>query len=351
MLELCCSRLAKSRSMASLWSMALRLRATTRIVQPPASVRRVTIVGAFAAGSASARQALQLRQALAEFADVRIAASVDAATDGQARDRCIVFFDPDAIPELGVQHIAAKRIVIRMPRNDPAALVRGFARLSGATSDAALDFTLPHAGLVDAETNHLAIEYPWIHPSLLRADPSDPGLSRSLTVGRHGPAGTGEDHPDDLALYRELAAAGHRILVPRTESLARLLPDAEIGLTSTAIEFRDDGPALTEIDLFLYRGDPNQSGYADARLLEAMAAARVAVVFPASIGAREWIVDGENGFVVTSQEDAKRRITQVAEDRNLLRRIGLAARETVIAIVRRQRRRALAFYLSVNLKE
>jgi len=348
MLEVCCERLARSRSMASLWGMALRLRAGTR-VRAPQPLRHVTIVGAHAPGSAGAREVSLLGQVLAEFADVSIAADV-AATDEPNRDRCVVFFDPEAIPELGVQRIAARRIVIRMPRNDPASLVRAYARLAGATTDAPLDFTLPHAGLVDAEANDLAIEYPWIDPSLLRMEPPGLGSHRSLVVGRHGPAGAGEDHPDDLAFYLRLGATGHRIVVPRTAALARLLAESGVDASSD-IEVRDEGPALSEIDLFLYRGDPNQPGCADARLLEAMAAARVAIVFPGSEGAREWIVDGENGFVVASEEDAQRRIARLSEDRDLLRRIGVAARESVIAIMRRQRRRALAFYLSVNLNE
>jgi len=348
MLEVCCERLAESRSMASLWSMALRLRARTS-VRTPRPPRYLTIVCADPPGSARAREASLLRQVLAEFADVTIAADVPAASEPES-DRCVVFFDPEAIPELGVQRIAATRIVIRMPRNDPASLVRGYARLSGAMTDAPQDFTLPHAGLVDAQANDVAVEYPWIDPLFLSMDPPDPGSHRPLVIGRHGPARGGEDHPDDLALYEALGAAGHRILVPRTVSLARLLANAEV-IASYALEVRDEGPALSEIDLFLYRGDPNRPGCADARLLEAMAAARVAIVFPAGVGAREWIVDGENGFVVASEADAERRVARLAEDRNLVRRVGLAARESVIAIARRQRRRAVAFYLSVNLNE
>ncbi len=348
LLDVCCERLARSRSMASLWGTALRLRARTRVraAQP---LRHVTIVSAHAPGSVGAREVSLLRQVLAEFADVGIAADVGAA-DESNRDRCVVFFDPEAIPDFCVERIAAKRIVIRMPRNDPASLVRGYARLEGATTDAPRDFTLPHAGIVDAAANDLTIEYPWIDPSLHCMDPPDYASHRSLVIGRHGPAEAGEDHPDDVALYQELGAAGHRIRVPRTASLARLLASARVDAPQ-ALEVGAEGPALSEIDLFLYRGDPNQSGCADARLLEAMAAARVAIVFPASVGAREWIVDGENGFVVASQDDAKKRIARLAEDRNLLRRIGLAARESAIAITRRQRRRALAFYLSVNLNE
>ena len=120
---------------------------------------------------------------------------------------------------------------------------------------------------------------------------------------------------------------------------------------TSGIELSPTGPAVTEIDLFLYRGDPNQSGYADPRVLQAMAAARVPVLFSASLGAREWIVDGENGFIAATEDDALRIVAQLSRDRKLLRRIGLAARESVMATMHAQRCRALAFYLGVNLNE
>jgi uncharacterized protein YchJ len=351
MLERCCTRLTESRSKASLWSMALRLRADAHETSPARPPRRITIVDASPPGSAGARQAALLSEVLAEFAEVDTATEVGLATDGRGRDRCVVFIDPDTLPEHGVQSLDVQRIVIRMPRDDPAALVRSFARLAGAACGAAHDFTLPHAGLVDAEANRLPIEYPWIDGSLLRMSPPDPRSRRPLVVGRHGPGETGEDHPDDLAFYLRLERSGHRIAVPRTESLSRLLHATGAGAVSLPLAVRESGPALDEIDLFFYRGDPNYSGYADRRLLEAMAAARVVIVFPYSVGAREWIVDGENGFVVASEDDAVERIAELAANPQRLRRIGLAAREFVTATMRRQRRRALAFYLSVNLNE
>src|SRR5215468_9197358 len=121
------------------------------------------------------------------------------------------------------------------------------------------------------------------------------GSERALVVGRHGPAEHGDDHPDDAKLYRRLANAGHRVSVPATEMLQRALTAFAADRCSSAIELGAAGPVLDEIDLFLYRGDPNRCGYGDSRILEAMAAARAPIVFAMAIGAREWIADGVNG--------------------------------------------------------
>ncbi|HUH91663.1 MAG TPA: glycosyltransferase [Casimicrobiaceae bacterium] len=350
MLEACGARLAASRSMASLWSMARRLRARASAASAVPPTRRVVIVSG-RHGDIGARQAALLGGVLSKAAEVEVMPEIAPRMIEQRADECLVFIDPEAIPEQGVGPLVA-RIVIRMPRNDPAALVRGFARLTdGPSVGARCDFTLPHAGIVDPEPQDLPIEYPWIDPSHFRMPPPDAGTERPLVVGRHGTSGPGEDHPDDPALYRRLIEAGHAISVPATELLRRTLAAMPADRFLSAIDLRSDGAALGEIDVFLYRGDPNYRGHADLRLLEAMAAARVPIVFPTSIGAREWIADGQNGFVVVSEQDALSQVAKLSQDRQLLRYTGLAARETAIATLRAQRRRALAFYLGVNLNE
>ena len=351
MLEACCARLEESRSNASLWSMAQRLRARSSVASPARPTRRFTIVGG-RHGDIRARQAALLSGVLAEAAEVNVVPEIGAGTPLQGANECVVFIDPDAIADPDVQPIVAQRIVIRMPRNDPAALVRGFVRLADAASGSVCyDITLPHAGIVGPQSDSLPIEYPWIDPTFFRMDPPAAGSERALVVGRHGPPEPGEDHPDDSALYRGLAQAGHQIAVPATELLWRTLMPGSTNGVSSGIELIAPGPTLDAIDVFLYRGDPNTRGYADLRLLEAMAAARTPVVFATAIGAREWIVDGENGFVAASEEEALRRVAQLSRDRELLQRIGLAARESAMATMRAQRSRALAFYLGVNLNE
>jgi len=81
-----------------------------------------------------------------------------------------------------------------------------------------------------------------------------------------------------------------------------------------------------------------------------MAAARPVVAFGHGIAAREWF-DGGTGFVVETEDDARRCIAQLAADPALRRDVGLAARAAVKALSTEQRARARAFYFGVSVNE
>jgi Glycosyl transferase family 2/SEC-C motif len=354
MLETVCARLTDDQRQASLWSMAARSRREANVALAMGSPRRVLIVGPVGTDNQRARQAVLLAEVLSAHAEVLFASDATIAAARSDRDTCLVFLDAEDVPEQGCESIAAERIVIRMARDDPAALVRAFARLAGAVSGAPIHFTLPHAGAAtagDGGMNGIPIEYPWVPATLLEIPPADPDGSGPLVLGRHGPGERGEDHPDDAMFYRRLAASGHRVTVPATDVLREAQARAFGSAIDSRVELVVPGPALEAIDVFLYRGDPNSRGQADARLLEAMAAARVPVVFAGVVGAQEWIDDGENGFVVSSEDEASERIAHLAANRPLLRRLGLAARNSACAIMQRQRASARAFYLTVSLNE
>jgi glycosyltransferase involved in cell wall biosynthesis len=82
-----------------------------------------------------------------------------------------------------------------------------------------------------------------------------------------------------------------------------------------------------------------------------MAAARPVIVFAQTLGAREWIEQGRTGYVVDSEDEARRRIDELARDAALRRNVGVAAREVAAAVMRTQRDRARVFYLGVSVNE
>ena len=101
-------------------------------------------------------------------------------------------------------------------------------------------------------------------------------------------------------------------------------------------------------DVVVYRGRPGSRGSADDRLLAAMAAGRPVVVFESGLGAAEWIDGGRTGFVVKTDDDARRCIGVLARDAALRTQIGRAAREATLDLLRRQRERALRFYFGTS---
>lgn len=296
-----------------------------------------------------------LRDLLADTADVALIETSERALRAPAdpqRDRTtpqvgttLVLFEPDGGWEILAGALHPERIVVRLPRDDPETLLRCLARLQEAWPHAALQFTLPHAQISGGDAQHRPVEYPWIDPALFAVAPAR--TESSLVVGRPGPAAPGDDHPNDGALYRALIADGHRVAVPETPFLRSAF--AEQAMRPTLTGEHDAGSGLEAFDVMLFRGAHNLPGSADARVLEAMAAARPVVAFAHSVGAREWIVNARTGFIVNTDDEARQCIAQLARSRDLRQEIGSAARQLAIAAMGAQRPRARAFYLGVSL--
>jgi tetratricopeptide (TPR) repeat protein len=366
MLEECCEMLADRERRASLWAMVSRVSIGSRsrsgrssTSRPASSMHRpvIRIAGAFPRGSASLRQAVVLRDLLEDVADVALVASSEGPgfaqtepdSDGAASGAgtMLVLFDAETDWALRVGMSHPERIVVRLPRDDPEALLRCLARLQEAWPHSALQFTLPHAQIPGGDGHGMPVEYPWIDPALFALPLAT--NTTSLVIGRHGPAAPGDDHPNDGALYRSLIADGHRVEVPETPFLRRAFEDDAPAKRPTLAGEHVAGLALQGFDVVLFRGAHNLAGSADARVLEAMAAARPVVAFAHSVGAREWIVNARTGFVVETDEEARLCIAQFAASRHLRHEIGLAARHVAVAAMEAQRLRARAFYLGVSL--
>jgi tetratricopeptide (TPR) repeat protein len=362
MLDECCQKLADRERRASLWAMATRvsLHSGARSASTSRSASRterpvIRIAGSFSPGSAGLRQAGVLRDLLADTADVALVegsgrpavGETDSKRDGATPEGGItlVLFEPDEGYDLPADELHPERIVVRLPRDDPETLLRCLARLQEAWPHAALQFTLPHAQISGGDAQHRPVEYPWIDPALFAVAPARTGSP--LVVGRPGPAAPGDDHPNDGALYRALIADGHRVEVPETPFLRSAF--AAEATRPTLTGEHDAGPGLEAFDVVLFRGAHNLPGLADARALEAMAAARPVVAFAHSIGAREWIVNARTGFIVNTDDEARQCVARLARSRELRHEIGLAARQLAIAAMDAQRPRARAFYLGLSL--
>ena len=289
-----------------------------------------------------------LRDLLEDAADVALVArsEVEPGRERPAPEvTTLVLLEPDDEWGYLAGSLRPERIVVRVTRDDPESLLRCLARLQEVWPHSVLQFTLPHAQVARLDMQGMPIEYPWIDPALF-ALPS-PTKRAALVIGRPGPAAPGDDHPNDGALYRGLIADKHRIEVPDTPFLRRAFADDAV--RPTLVGERAADLTLQGLDVVLFRGAQGMSGSADARVLEAMAAARPVVIFAHCLGAREWIVNARTGFVVETEEEARRCLAQLAATPGLRRDIGLAARQVAVEVMEAQRPRARAFYLGVSL--
>jgi len=72
------------------------------------------------------------------------------------------------------------------------------------------------------------------------------------------------------------------------------------------------------------------------------------VSFGERVGVAELIEHGRNGFIVETEEEALACIGQLADDLELMRAIGEAARTTLVEVMKAQTGAILDFYLQGN---
>ena len=342
LLEDCCARLAHPPRHASLWRMVKQLCARSghrwAIVEDDASL---AVAVAANASSDMHRQASALRAALQGAAHDRTV----ALTTLDSPSACSTLIVADAGDMAWPRGSASpRRIIVRLERDDPELLLRCLARLQLRWPAATLRFTLPHTGIVDNVSGLAVVEYPWIDADLLAL--AAPGNPSRLCVGLQGAASPDQLHPDDGSFYRWLLAEGHRVLLP---SMPFLREASSGGPPGKHFAGADDDVPIAALDVVIVRGDPRRHGWGDARVLEAMAAARPVIAFASSLGAREWLDAGVNGFVVDSDDEARACLARLAESPRLRTEVGEAARRTAQRIMREQLLRAQDFYFDVSV--
>lgn len=173
-----------------------------------------------------------------------------------------------------------------------------------------------------------------VEPSLIRLDefldiPLPRPARQAVVVGRLSRDVVGKHDPQDVALYRLLAARGIRVRIMGGTCLRPWLGQVE------GVELLPSGaepvvPFLRGLDAFVYRTGSFVEPYGRV-VLEAMASG-LPVVASASGGYAEQIVSGHEGYVVQTQEEALQCLLRLAASPALRQQVGEAARRKAIAV-------------------
>lgn len=170
-----------------------------------------------------------------------------------------------------------------------------------------------------------------VHPSpidigLFRPAPPHTRTDPRIVIGRMSRDVPEKHHPDDIALYRELAGEGHAVRLQGARCLAdRLAPGDGIELTPEGALPAAD--FLQGLDIFYYRSHTHVETFGRV-VFEAMACG-LPVVCHAHGGYADAIRHGENGFLFETTGEARALLERLAADAGLRARIGVAARQTV----------------------
>ena len=170
-----------------------------------------------------------------------------------------------------------------------------------------------------------------VEPSLIRLDRflqvPVRRPARPLTVGRLSRDVIEKHSPDDVALYRSLAARGFRVRVMGGTCLQGALGSVP-GLELLPAGAADAADFLASLDVFFYRTGSFIEPYGRV-VLEAMASG-LPVVVAANGGFAEQIHPGQDGVLVQTQEQAMSALLALAADETQRHRMGEAARATAL---------------------
>jgi glycosyltransferase involved in cell wall biosynthesis len=108
---------------------------------------------------------------------------------------------------------------------------------------------------------------------------------------------------------------------------------------------------LDGLDCFFYRTHPHLIETGGTVVMEAMSMSLPVVLFAQRLGAAELIEHGVNGYLVDTEEEARACFQLLADNANLRRAMGEAARETIVATMKNQKAALLDFYTLGQLCE
>lgn len=147
-----------------------------------------------------------------------------------------------------------------------------------------------------------------------------------FTLGRHSRDTLEKHHPDDPSLYRMLAWSGiHTHLLGGTclntwlgdIPEIRPLPAGSIAPESF----------LSGLDCFFYRTHPSWAEPSGRVVMEALACG-LPIIAHESGGYTDWIAQGKNGYIFSSQEEAYELVQQLKNSPRDCETMALAARRT-----------------------
>lgn len=188
-----------------------------------------------------------------------------------------------------------------------------------------------------------------VHPSpididLFRPMPHMPHMPhRRVVIGRMSRDVPEKHHPDDVALYRELAQQGHDVRLQGASCLAHQLAAGD-GVALSPEGAMPAAAFLQGLDIFYYRSYTHVETFGRV-VFEAMACG-LPVVCHIHGGYADAIRHGENGFLFETGDEARLLLARLAADAGLRARIGAAARETIDGMYSPDAQETrLAFYL------
>lgn len=173
-----------------------------------------------------------------------------------------------------------------------------------------------------------------VEPSLIALDPYlgipvERPPREAVVVGRLSRDVIEKHNPQDVLLYRMLAARGLRVRVMGGTCLQPWLRDvAHVELLAAGAEPATD--FLASLDIFFYRTGTFTEPYGRV-VMEAMASG-LPVVVAANGGYAEQIAPGVHGFPIHTQDQAMSALLRLAGDAALRAKLGRAARERALAV-------------------
>jgi glycosyltransferase involved in cell wall biosynthesis len=150
---------------------------------------------------------------------------------------------------------------------------------------------------------------------------------RPFTIGRHSRDVEFKHHPDDIAIYRTLALAGHQVRILGGTVLAPRLGRFRQGIELLPAGAQAPEEFLRSIDCFYYRTHPLFTEALGYVVIEAMATG-IPVVCERRGGFAEVIAHGKNGLLFDTDEEGLACLQRLAADPAFSAELGLASCET-----------------------
>lgn len=137
---------------------------------------------------------------------------------------------------------------------------------------------------------------------LKRFHPTPPKSHAKLVIGRLSRDIPDKHHPDDPSLYRLLGWNGGHTRIMGGTCLAPLLAE-ETSVELLPINQEQPADFLRTLDVFFYRTHPRLHEASGRVIVEAMACG-LPIIAHKSGGYTDWIEQGKNGFIFSTQEEA-----------------------------------------------
>lgn len=241
----------------------------------------------------------------------------------------------------------AQRITVCYNIDNPVSLIGRLVEFEEIPTAFSLDFSFPSRRFCDAVGVAGWVEYATIDTCRFRPVRARSYRSGPLVIGRHSRDDRLKFHPNDPSFFRRLAGLGHQIMITGGTCLTETLKGNGLGDRITIQPETQNGIVefLDGLDCFIYRIHPHLYESGGTAILEAMAMSLPVVLFGERVGVAELIEHGRNGFIVETEEEALACIGQLADDPDLRRAIGEAARTTLVEIMKAQTGAILNFYL------